>query len=139
MYNILDVLQLGTTLWITIANLPHGGSSAIETHRVIAAFSMIILWFKLFDWLRLFEETAFYIELLFKTLYDIRVFIIIFIVTLAMFGSSMFMLQSNATVLVELGKNLVDHYFNFFLVDLVLNQYLLSLGDFSFESYEFHP
>ena len=100
---------------------------------------MIILWFKLFDWLRLFEETAFYIELLFKTLYDIRVFIIIFIVTLAMFGSSMFMLQSNATVLVELGKNLVDHYFNFFLVDMVLNQYLLSLGDFSFDSYAGHP
>ena len=120
-YNVLDVFQLGSTLWITVANLPHGGSSAIETHRVLASFSTIIIWFKLFDWLRLFEETAFYIELLFKTLYDIRVFIILFLVALAMFGSSMFMLHSNSTEILETDHNLVDHYFNFFLVDLVLN------------------
>lgn len=135
----MDVFQLGSTLWITIANLPHGGSESVETHRVIAAFSVLIIWFKLFDWLRLFESTAFYIELLFKTLKDIRVFIIIFLVALAMFGSSMFFLQCNATVILDLGDNLVDSFFNFFLIDMVLNQYLLSLGDFKFTSYENHP
>ena len=63
-YNYLDVLQLASTLWITIANIPEGGSSEKSTHRVIASFSIFIIWFKLFDWLRLWEETAFYIRLI---------------------------------------------------------------------------
>lgn len=95
LYNIFDILQLMSTLWITIANLPEGGSSARNTHRVVISFSLFIIWFKLFDWLRLWEDTAFYIKLISQTISDIGVFSIIFVIGLAMFGSGMFLLQNN--------------------------------------------
>ena len=91
-YNVLDVVQLISTFWITVANLQDGGSSLKDVHRVVAAFSLFIIWFKLFDWLRLWEETAFYIKLITQTIEDINVFAILFIVGLAMFGSGMFLL-----------------------------------------------
>ena len=115
-YNILDILQLSSTLWITIANLPEGGSAIKETHRVIAAISIFIIWFKLFDWLRLFEETAFYLKLIFKTLSDIGTFIVLFIVGLAMFGSAMFMLQNN-----DSETELIVSHLKYFLFDMVLD------------------
>ena len=115
-YNWLDIVQLSSTLWITIANMQEGGSDAKSTHRVVAAFSIFIIWFKLFDWLRLFEETAFYLKLVFKTLSDIGTFIVLFMVGLAMFGSSMLMLQYNDTK-----TELITSHFNFFLIDIALD------------------
>ena len=132
-FNTLDILQLCSTLWITIANLPEGGSEAKSAHRVVASFSIFILWFKLFDWLRLFEETAFYLKLVFKTISDIGTFIVLFLVGLAMFGSAMFMLQNNDT-----NTELIVKHLNHFLLDLVLDQYLLSLGEFDTD-FELHP
>ena len=100
---------------------------------MIAAFSIFIIWFKLFDWLRLFEETAFYLKLVFKTLSDIGTFTILFIVGLAMFGSAMLMIQNN-----DKDTELIGSHFNHWFVDLVLNQYLLSLGEFN-NDYADHP
>ena len=63
-WNIIDLLQLISMVWITLSNLQEGGSSHKEGQRIIAAFSIFILWLKFFDWLRMFESTAFYVSLL---------------------------------------------------------------------------
>ena len=81
--------------FITISFLTDWGSSHKEGQRIIAAFSIFILWVKLFDWLRLFDSTAFYVSLLKRTLIDISDFMMLFFVALAMFGSVMYMLQLN--------------------------------------------
>ena len=41
---------------------------------------------KCFDWLRIFEETSFYIMLIFATIEDIGSFMILFMVSLIMFA-----------------------------------------------------
>ena len=102
---------------------------------MVAAFSIFIIWFKLFDWLRLFEETAFYIKLVSKTLFDIRVFIILFLVGLAMFGSSIFMLHNNYS---DDNTDLLPSIFGNFFVDILFNQYMLSLGEFEHD-FDYHP
>ena len=91
-WNILDMIQLLSTATITILNLPQGGSSNKKNERIAAAFSLFFIWIKFFDWLKLFDTTAFYIELLKRTIIDVLGFIVLFGVTLAMFGSSMLML-----------------------------------------------
>ena len=60
--------------------------------RMLATFSVFVLWAKIFDWLRLFEPTSFYMRLVYQTFLDMWSFVLIFIVGLGMVGSSMFML-----------------------------------------------
>ena len=78
-----------------LLNLPDAGSPYKENERIIAAFSLVLMWAKFFDWLRIFEITAFYVRLLIKTIQEIKYFIILFAIALTMFGSAMYMLQLN--------------------------------------------
>ena len=64
----------------------------VETLRIIAAFVTCLTMLKLFDWLRLFEETAFYVLLVGETLYDIRYFMLLLFGALMMFGVPLLML-----------------------------------------------
>ena len=78
-----------------ILNLPLNGSGNKEKERIVAAFSLLLIWAKFFDWLKLFDKTAFYVLLLNRTIKEVLDFLVLFVVTLAMLGSSMFMLQYN--------------------------------------------
>ena len=48
---------------------------------------------KCFDWLRLVEKTAFYIDLIGQTISDIKYFIILLIASFLLFGLPMMMLN----------------------------------------------
>ena len=48
---------------------------------------------KLFDWMRLFDNTSFYILLLQETLIDIGPFMLLFGLSLTMFGAPLTMLS----------------------------------------------
>jgi len=50
----------------------------------------------LFNWLRLFENTSFFVTLIQETFYDIRYFILILAATFSFFGAAMYMLQLNS-------------------------------------------
>ena len=52
---------------------------------------------KFYDWLRLFDATAFYITLIEITLTDILPFLVLFIVALLTFGIPLTMLTMNRT------------------------------------------
>ena len=66
---------------------------SLQTQRFMAAISVCCLWLKLFDWLRLFEYTAFYVRLISLTLYNIRSFAVILVIVLMMFGSAVHILN----------------------------------------------
>ena len=103
--------------------------------RIFAAFASCLILLKLFDWLRLFERTAFYVLLIRDTLDDIRYFMVLILDMLMIFGIPLVMLDANSNE----DKQLIDSAFNFWLLDLVFNQYLLSLGEFGLDNYEEHP
>ena len=69
----------------------------IELTRVIAFFTIFILWWKLIYWFRLFESTSFYIKLIIETIKGIGYFTIIFIVILMAFSNAIFILNKNRT------------------------------------------
>ena len=100
--NSLDLFQYLSTAWVVLWNLVHLNDGEdqhaianTDQIRIISALSVFVLWLKLFDWLRLFEQTAFYIKLLTATFMDLRSFMLLFFTGLAMFGSSIYMLQSS--------------------------------------------
>jgi len=93
--NYADIFTFSSTaMIIIIQTFGLGGPSLLE-QRLLAAFIILALWFKVFDWMRLFEQTSFYIRLIIETFVDIGYFMIIFFVALTANGCAMYMLQLN--------------------------------------------
>ena len=63
--------------------------------RILAAFDSFLLVSKIFDWMRLFDSTAFYMSLLAATLKKIMPFMMLFVVGLFLFGLPISMLNQN--------------------------------------------
>ena len=100
-----------------------------EVNRGIAAFGVVLMWFKAFYWLRIFTGTSFYVRLIRDTLYDIRNFIILFILILLTFANALLILNEGRD------QHLYMDFFNIDIANAVMNQYMLSLGEFDVEGY----
>ena len=67
----------------------------MQALRILAAFDSLFLVLKIYDWMRLFDSTAFYVQLLLSTLKKIGPFLLLFIVALLLFGLPISMLNQN--------------------------------------------
>ena len=123
------------TLLILIVTSTGADWPSIEVQRVISALASFLTVLKIFDWLRLFEETAFYVLLVQETLWDIRFFMLLLLTTLLMFGVPLVLLQGSSPA----GKELIDSSFGYWMIDLFFNQYMVALGDFSTDTFADHP
>ena len=83
------------------------------------------------DWLRLFENTAFFIRLIYNTLVAIMYFAIILIVWYMMFGTAVFILETG----LPAGQEVMSHIFGFWVLDAFESQYEISLGEFPLDAY----
>ena len=61
--NLMDVAALSMTLLITVVILAERDWISVENLRIIASFASCFLMMKLYNWLQLFEKTAFYVKL----------------------------------------------------------------------------
>ena len=88
------------------------------------------------DWLRLFDNTSFYVTLITKTISDILYIGFIIVIILVYIGLAMYMLELNA----EIGDDtaVIQPIFHQFLVDSIINQYLLMLGEFHMDGFKNH-
>ena len=100
----------------------------IDIHRKLAAFVSCLLILKVYDWLRLFETTSFYMQLVYLTVANIFSFMILFLIALLMFGVPISMINLGRTQ--EEDSTLVTPYFQNWFLDAIFNQYMLSLGEF---------
>lgn len=62
--NVCDFVQYMMTLMLVVTNLFEVQWPSVEACRIIGAFLVFILWFKMADWLRMFDATSFYIALI---------------------------------------------------------------------------
>lgn len=58
----------------------------LEVLQVMGAVSSGLLMVQFYNWLRLFDNTAFYVRLITQTMHRIRYFLLLFVVALALFG-----------------------------------------------------
>ena len=107
-----------------------------ESLRVVSACASLCILMKTFDWLRLFEATAFYVQLVQATIYDIAAFMILLIISLFIFGFPMGFLTLNS---IGAENEVVTGVFGSWLPDLLFNQYLLALGEFNMDGFETSP
>ena len=127
-FNYLDVAGQTLTAFILVVTLSDREQLFFDFAqlRVMASIAVCLLLFKLFDWLRLFDRTAFYILLIENTMLGIRGFMLVFLLALITFGLPMHMLDFNRSDYKIVGDN-----FDFWVLDAIYNQYLLSLGEFN--------
>jgi len=100
--NMMDLYQYLSSIFIItvcLIEISYPGDLLVTKSnlRVIACFTSFCLWTKVLDWCKLFGPTAFYIQLITLTIYDIRYFVLIFVICLMMFGTPLYMLNLNRT------------------------------------------
>ena len=86
LWNIGDIICLTLTPVLCLTNYGDVPSMGLETQAYMGAIVTFLLVSKCFDWLRIFEETSFYITLIFATIEAIGSFMVLFIVALVMFA-----------------------------------------------------
>ena len=89
-----DMIYLVTNYIVMLSSI-FGDIIPREIMRNFAAFSIICLWFKVYDWLRLFNNTAFFVRLIEETFISIKSFLIVIFVFFMMFGSAFYVINMN--------------------------------------------
>ena len=70
-----------------------GPPSHVRTFGSIAIF---LAWIRLFYWMRLFKNTAYYVNLISQTIIDVKVFILLMIVMICAFSNLFSILNLNS-------------------------------------------
>ena len=86
---------------------------------------------KVFDWLRLFDKTAFFIRLIQETVISIRSFLMILVLCYLMFGSAFYIININ----LGPDEEIMPKLSNFWVFNAFESQYELSLGEYMVEDY----
>ena len=91
-WNINDLIYLIINSFVMICNLL---GHYKEWQVTLSAIAVCFLWFKVFDWLRLFDTTAFFVLLIQQTIRSILSFLIILVFCYLMFGSAFYIINLN--------------------------------------------
>ena len=111
----------------------------------MATIAISLTWFKIFYFLKLFESTAFFINLLYNTFMDknFRAFLIMTALMLATFANILYVLNTERGDKMKYSDGLYLHNDNIYNSELkdqsflnaVIYSFKLSLGDFSTTGY----
>ena len=94
-FNLIDVGGLTLSAFIMLMIITELKFVSFALLRVLASIATCFNLMKIFDWLRLFSGTSFYIRLIGNTLADIIQFLLIFVVALNCFGIPLVFLDLN--------------------------------------------
>ena len=130
-------MNLTISAFVVIASFQLFDLISIEFLRMMASLASCTILLKVFDWLLLFEDTAFYILLLEQTIKGISHFLILLVIALSMFGIPLVILNQNRKD--EDDKAIIESLVNFWVFDMLVNQYLLALGEFSIDKFASGP
>lgn len=115
---LIIVIQMGSQLCLQkepgiLGHIlyPFNDMIAVENMRIMAAIASFCVIANMFDWLRIFDATGFYIILLTETMKDIRAFIILVFVSLLLFGVPLTMLNLNRTEDTQVVEPVFGHWF----------------------------
>ena len=115
----------------------------------------MLYWAGLFYWLRLFPTYAKYVNLIVRTVWDVKAFMILYLIGLGAFANAYLILDFNATAyefdfdahpeipnldpVVATGGKFIDDNFPLPFLNAFINAYLLGLGDFDTDSSNDNP
>ena len=128
-WNILDMVSLvscGVFMFLDLLT-----NTNTDVLNVISAVAVLILWMKLFYWLRLFKPFSAFIRMISEIVMDIRVFAVMLFIVFVAFGNCIIILNKNRSE----DNTLFSSYIGIASIDALINAYLIGLGDFSYDTY----
>ena len=91
--NMIDIIS-SLLNWILVLNECFDHALIDSTMlKVCSMFALGFVWYKIFYWMRLFKEPAFFMNLLTKTLSDIVPFLLMISILIMMFSNVLFILN----------------------------------------------
>lgn len=111
-----------------IANVDYFSLTSLRAYVGIASF---VMWIKVFYWMRLYKNTAYYVKLIGKTLSDIGIFAMLCLVIIFAFANLFYMLNIGSTD----DDSALISYTGIGGLDAVIAIYALSLGDFQYDGF----
>mmetsp|Transcript_26943 Transcript_26943/g.19397 ORF Transcript_26943/g.19397 Transcript_26943/m.19397 type:complete len:303 (+) Transcript_26943:5575-6483(+) len=128
-WNILDFSSL--VLCASYIGMELTGNTGNDVN-VLGSISCLLLWTKLFYWMRIFKPFSAFIRIISEIIMDIRVFSIMLLFCLAAFANCLMILDNNRDNPDE--KNIAP-YTGSFVFDAMIHAYLTGLGDFNKDNY----
>ena len=95
---------------------------------------MFLLWFKVIQFVSIGQELSFYVELLEKTLWEVRYFIALFILMLLPFANAMYILNHYREYR-DPDESIVGVYTGSQYIDTIFQQYFVTLGELGSENF----
>lgn len=129
-WSIIDFIHLTMNPFIVLISLPREPPVDMSILRIMAAFASCATMIKVYDWMRLFDSTAFFILLIKETLKDVAPFMQLVFISLMTFGIPMIMIDT-----LDEGNVIIDELTDKLFFNIVMNQYLLSLGEFNIDPF----
>jgi hypothetical protein len=103
----------------------------------------IFIWIHLYFWLRIFSSTAIYVQIVTQTINDVKVFLLVFFICLAMFGNGQLVLDKfvdhNSYIVPDSVTQLIPDSIGEAIFDTLSNQYVNSLGTFNTSIFRNYP
>ena len=118
-WNILDLATLFTCGIISVLMLT--SEASLPDVNMLGAVAVIMLYFKFFYFLRIFDISASYIRMIVQMTYEIRVFIFLYFFAIIGFGNGFYLLSL---------CNEPSHQFAPEFIDGITMVYRMTLGDF---------
>lgn len=130
-WNVIDLTSLGINAVYVYGEITNNISYGWL--QVIGSCAVMLMWFKLFYWMRLFKPFSAFIRMITEIIKDIKVFMVMLIISLMAFANIIFVLNANR--LHEDKDPIFDALVGIPPVDAIIHAYLTGLGDFNKDFY----
>lgn len=132
-WNLVDLSALLISAFYMVGSI--SGYLHQENQQIVASVAALLLWIKMFYWMRLFRAFAAFIRMITEILKDIQVFMVMLLLCLGAFTSVIMILQINRSGSDEEVAPIYDAYIGFPFFDAFIHAYLTGLGDFNKDNY----
>ena len=125
-WNWFDILGLSINFFLIVLTLLESDLLPLWELKLLAGIHSCLIFIKLFDWLRLFEQTGFYVHLIGLLISKIKYFVILVLVSLCMFGIPLAMIQLDR----KNDEQLIDDVYGeeYWFLNMLLNQGMAAMG-----------
>ena len=136
-WNLVDVLSLGLNAFYVYCEITNVISH--QDLQLVASVATLLLWFKLFYWMRLFKPFSAFIRMITEIIKDIQVFMVMLIIALMSFANVIFILnlnrEENGCGDSEECGPIYENLVGVPPIDALIHSYLTGLGEFGKDNY----
>jgi len=130
-WNVVDVGSLSLNALYVYGETTNG--IAPDQLSVIASICLLLMWFKLFYWMRLFKPFSAFIRMITEIIKDVKVFLVMLLISLSAFANIIFVLNQNR--IHDDTPVIFDSLIGIPPLDAMIHAYLTGLGDFNKDTY----